>query len=165
MRVDQQWPNTIFPSRKTFSHPVQPVKIHQIAWIIKYGHSNMVASLNCNRKPNSLVEIEPNAPKALTAAGNGAKLGLGLVYDACFAAISTFETPIADNATVGPHGHRQRYLFHLPGDGSAATDVAPLISSRTISTYVLLPPPMNWQWLLPHFSTPVSGMEVGKGAS
>ena len=77
---------------------------------------------------NSLVEIEPNAPKALTAACNGAKLGLGLVYDACFAAISTFETPIADNATVGPHGHRQRYHFHLPwrwisSDGRCAFNI------------------------------------------
>ncbi len=66
-----------------------------------------------------------NDPKI---ACNGAQFGRGLTYGACLDAISTFQTPITGNVSIGPRDHRQRYDYHLPwrwisGDGRCAFDV------------------------------------------
>lgn len=91
--------------------------------------SNLSLPTSADTEANVTLGLaNPDESDALTVACNGAKFGLGLVYDTCLDAISTFETPIADNVTIGPRGQRQRYNFHLPwrwisSDGSCAFDV------------------------------------------
>ena len=53
---------------ETFLQPVQSVSDHQIVWIRKYGHSNMVESLNCSQKPIFRINgknVKKNVPQDL----------------------------------------------------------------------------------------------------
>jgi len=90
---------------------------------------NLSNAASASEQANSTLELpNPDGSKDLKIACNGAQFGRDLTYDTCLDAISTFQTSIIGNATIGPRGERQRYNFHLPwrwisGDGRCAFDV------------------------------------------
>ena len=90
---------------------------------------NLSSTAVVNQETNlTSVLPEISATTEIKVSCNGAQFGRGLVYERCLDAISTFQSPVTGNATVGPRGQDQRYNFNLPwrwisDDGRCALDI------------------------------------------